>query len=158
MDYVKVENGNLTAGPFPLTDDRTASPNTDWQAEQLAANGFMLVDLSCEPGQKVDYEHWTIEGGVFSYARIPKVSQDYVQDFDLIKFQSDLSKAAVANKFTMDDPVVEFAPLNTFATNSDFLGMKQYLGWRISKGKAQAADYAAVNTITQLQNINLEDF
>lgn len=50
MHYVKKVNGQLVGGPWPLTDDRTASPNTKWKPEQLALHGFELVaDPVVEP-------------------------------------------------------------------------------------------------------------
>lgn len=50
MHYVKKVNGQLVGGPWPLTSDRTASPNTAWKAEQLAIHGFELVpDPMVEP-------------------------------------------------------------------------------------------------------------
>lgn len=50
MHYVKKVNGQLVGGPWPLTDDRTASPNSKWKAEQLALHGFELVpDPVVEP-------------------------------------------------------------------------------------------------------------
>lgn len=50
MHYVTKVDGQITGGPYPLTDDRTASPNTAWKAEQLAIHGFELVaDPVAEP-------------------------------------------------------------------------------------------------------------
>jgi len=41
MHYIKTGQG--AGGPWPLTDDRTASPNSKWKPEQLALHGFELV-------------------------------------------------------------------------------------------------------------------
>ena len=50
MHFIKKVNGQLVGGPWPLTDDRTASPNTAWKAEQLALHGYELVaDPAVEP-------------------------------------------------------------------------------------------------------------
>ena len=43
MHFIKKVNGQLVGGPWPLTDDRTASPNSKWKPEQLALHGFELV-------------------------------------------------------------------------------------------------------------------
>lgn len=67
--------------------------------------------------------------------------------FDLIAFQGYLSDAAVKNQFSMDDPIPEFAPINTYATNLDWAGLKNYLLWRMSKGKIVQSDFDVVNNI-----------
>lgn len=43
MYYVKKVDGIVVEGPSFLSSDRTASPNTAWKADQLAAHGFELV-------------------------------------------------------------------------------------------------------------------
>lgn len=43
MHFIKKVNGQLVGGPWPLTSERTASPNTAWKAEQLALHGYELV-------------------------------------------------------------------------------------------------------------------
>lgn len=43
MQFIKKVNGKLVGGPWPLTDDRTASPNNKWKAEQLSIHGYELV-------------------------------------------------------------------------------------------------------------------
>lgn len=72
MDYVKLENGRLVAGPFKLQDDRTASPNIRWSEEQMAIHGFALVDLTCADNEIVDYYHPVIVNGKVSFPRLPK--------------------------------------------------------------------------------------
>lgn len=50
MQFIKKVNGQLVGGPWPLTDDRTASPNSKWKPEQLAIHGYELVaDPESEP-------------------------------------------------------------------------------------------------------------
>lgn len=79
---------------------------------------------------------------------------DPLKEFDVIKFQTDLATAAVSGQFTgMADPVIEFAPLNTYATNLDFTGMAQYLSWRLAMGKVQQADIDIVKKILLTQGI-----
>lgn len=43
MHYIKKVNGQLVGGPWLLSADRTASPNTAWKKEQLELHGFELV-------------------------------------------------------------------------------------------------------------------
>lgn len=43
MYYVKKINGQIVGGPWPLSDDRTMTPNSRWKAEQLALHGFEIV-------------------------------------------------------------------------------------------------------------------
>ncbi len=50
MHFIKKVNGRIVGGPYPLLDDRTASPNTAWKAEQLILHGFeLVVDPVSEP-------------------------------------------------------------------------------------------------------------
>lgn len=79
--------------------------------------------------------------------------------FDLIAFQGLLSDAAVKNKFFMDDPIPEFAPINTYAMNGDFAGLKGYLNWRIGKGKITQEDFSVINeTLKDNWGIDLNNF
>jgi hypothetical protein len=43
MHYVKKVNGVVVGGPYPLTDDRTASPNSKWKLDQMNLHGFAFV-------------------------------------------------------------------------------------------------------------------
>ena len=79
-----------------------------------------------------------------------------VLSFDEIVFQTGLADAVVSGKFSTPTLRSEFAALNTYATNSDFLGMKGYIQWLISIGSAQAGDYTAVNNVTKAQGVDLD--
>lgn len=50
MHYVKKVNGVIVAGPFPLTNDRTKSPNSSWKLEQMNKHGFAFVE---DPPKKI---------------------------------------------------------------------------------------------------------
>jgi hypothetical protein len=87
-------------------------------------------------------------------AALPDTPQP--KPFDVIQFQTDLANAAVSGQFTgMADPVIEFAPLNTYATNDDFTGMSGYLQWRLALGKIQQGDIDALKAILLTQGVVL---
>lgn len=124
--------------------------------EMLNLEGAVEVNFSI-PAEPLNF--YTFNGSAL--VRKPKDIIGRIlalNNFDLVQFQGDLAAAAVAGQFTMSDPIIEFAPLNTYATNLDFEGMKSYILWRIATGKAQASDYGVVNAITKLQNIDLDTF
>jgi hypothetical protein len=55
MHYVKKVNGVIVGGPWPLTGDRTSSPNSKWKPEQLVLHGFEIVpDPVIPPSEKTD--------------------------------------------------------------------------------------------------------
>jgi hypothetical protein len=87
-------------------------------------------------------------------AALPDTPQP--KPFSVIQFQTDLATAAISGQFTgMADPVIEFAPLNTYAVNNDFIGMSQYLQWRLALGKVIQADIDVLKALLLTQGVVL---
>lgn len=75
----------------------------------------------------------------------------YILNFDVQMFQSDLF--SILGTLSNPDLRFEFGALNTFATNKDFTGMEQYLGFLVSVSAATQADVDAVNTLIVKQGV-----
>lgn len=70
MYYVKVVNGVIVEGPKELSNSDSDSPNIHWGANQLALNGYQLVDISYDKStQKIDLANPVITDGIVSYNR-----------------------------------------------------------------------------------------
>jgi hypothetical protein len=79
-------------------------------------------------------------------------TQEYlVQNFDVLMFQTDLFGLLPA--LSNPDLRLEFGALNTFATNRDFAGMEQYLGFLMQIQVATQDDIDAVNALLTKQGI-----
>lgn len=78
------------------------------------------------------------------------------QRFDLIKFQGDLF--VHVSEYSNVDLRLEFAALNTFAQNKDFVGMKQYLQFLVSKTLATDGDYGIIAAVLLTQGIDLSKY
>jgi len=78
---------------------------------------------------------------------------DPITAFDVLEFQTDVFSLLPS----LSDPSLrlEFGALNTFATNKDFSGMQQYLGFLLQNGIATQDDVDAVLGCVTKQGIVL---
>jgi hypothetical protein len=82
MHYVKKVNGVIVGGPWPLSDDRTKSPNSKWKLEQMNIQGFAFVadpvvaptvdSLVAEKTREIAITELKKEGKLDSAGNVPK--------------------------------------------------------------------------------------
>jgi hypothetical protein len=160
MFFVTVREGQVVSGPELLSPLPTLSPNIAWKPAQLKAHGFFIVDLSCAPGEKIDYENPTVTEAGVTYPRIPKTAEELkaeaVAAFNVRTFTDRLNVS-----FTME----ELAPLASFyailkdqAAFPSFESVKTTLNGLLAMGALSQAQFNRITGILLEQNINLDDF
>ena len=100
MHYVKIENGLVVSEPKVLSTSPAASPNTEWKPEQLALNGFVLIDVQ---NQKV------VNGQIVTITQKEKDDERAAKEAaDLLKKnQRRALKQSVATKLKIDPSEIE---------------------------------------------------
>ena len=139
-------------GAVTLTDNQIKNwvPQGVW--ERFSFIGGEVIGVSeTEPTQN-DIDSFKVQ-----LASLPDTEvHDWVKEFSVEVFQSGLF--SILGSLSNINLRLEFGALNTFATNKDFTGIKQYLGFLITNSIATTGDYDAVNEVTKYQHIDLEDF
>jgi len=142
MIYVIINSITKRVATASLKDDTIVSEGY----EKLVIDG----DFSVFPGNPCDCIHQ--EDGSFLLSPVPVNPIDV---FDPEVFQTALFQLLLTGGLSSPNLRLEFAAINQFVINKDFVGLSQYCQWLVAQGIATQDDFTAINNACKAQGVDL---